>query len=80
MSSSGSEHHLNREDDAPLVIRRNLQRKTNLYVKNFGDDMNESKLCKLFDIYGTITSCKVNEWRNVTLLYCSCDFTLDSER
>jgi hypothetical protein len=42
--------------------------------------MNESKLCKLFDIYGTITSCKVNEWRDVTLLYCSCDFTLDSER
>jgi len=33
---------------------------TNLYVKNFGKDMDESKLCQLFSIYGTITSCKVS--------------------
>jgi hypothetical protein len=32
---------------------------TNLYVKNFGKDMDESKLCQLFSVYGTITSCKV---------------------
>jgi hypothetical protein len=31
----------------------------NLYVKNFGKDIDESKLCQLFSIYGTITSCKV---------------------
>jgi len=60
MSSSDNEHHLDREDDAP-VIRRNLQGKTNLYVKNFGNDMTEYTLCKLFDTYGIITSCKVNK-------------------
>jgi RNA recognition motif-containing protein len=31
----------------------------NLYVKNFGKDIDESKLCQLFSAYGTITSCKV---------------------
>ncbi len=79
MSSSGSEHHSDREDHAP-VIRRNLQQKTSLYFKNFGNDMTEYTLCKLFDRYGIITSCKVNKWRDITLLYYSCDFTLDSER
>ena len=32
---------------------------TNLYVKNFGQDIDESKLCQLFSVYGTITSCKI---------------------
>jgi hypothetical protein len=32
---------------------------TNLYVKNFGQEMNETKLCHLFSTYGIITSCKV---------------------
>ena len=34
---------------------------TNLYVKNFGKEMTESKLCHLFSSYGIITSCKVND-------------------
>ncbi|CAF1069967.1 unnamed protein product [Adineta ricciae] len=32
---------------------------TNLYVKNFGKDFNETKLCQLFSAFGTITSCKI---------------------
>ncbi|CAF0862576.1 unnamed protein product [Rotaria sordida] len=37
---------------------------TNLYVKNFGKDMNETKLCHLFGTYGTITSCKIQTDNN----------------
>lgn len=36
---------------------------TNLYVKNFGKDLDEMKLCQLFSAYGSITSCKVNHFR-----------------
>ncbi|CAF1081268.1 unnamed protein product [Rotaria magnacalcarata] len=32
---------------------------TNLYVKNFGKDINETELCQLFGTYGMITSCKI---------------------
>ncbi|UJR32291.1 hypothetical protein I4U23_019755 [Adineta vaga] len=32
---------------------------TNLYVKNFDQDFNETKLCQLFSAFGTITSCKI---------------------
>lgn len=32
---------------------------TNVYVKNFGDDMDDEKLKSLFDTFGKITSCKV---------------------
>ena len=42
-------------------LRRHVQQKTNLYVKNFDQEMTESDLCKLFSNYGTITSCKVSK-------------------
>lgn len=32
---------------------------TNVYVKNFGEDMDDEKLKKLFEQFGKITSCKV---------------------
>lgn len=41
------------------IMNRKQMNFTNLYVKNFGNDMDESKLCQLFSVYGSITSCKV---------------------
>ena len=60
MSSSGSKNHSDTEDNVP-IINQSLQRKTNLYVKNLGNKMNEYELCKLFATYGTIISCKVSQ-------------------
>jgi polyadenylate-binding protein len=34
---------------------------TNIFVKNFGDQLDEDKLRELFSKHGTITSCKVKE-------------------
>ncbi len=41
------------------TINTNRSNFTNLYVKNFGTDINETKLCQLFAEFGIITSCKV---------------------
>jgi RNA recognition motif-containing protein len=60
MSSSSSEQHSDREDTVPIRTK-NSRRQTNLYVKNFDNEMSERKLCELFATYGTITSCKVSE-------------------
>jgi len=35
------------------------KRFTNVYIKNFPDNMNEDKLREMFEAYGSITSCKV---------------------
>ncbi len=43
------------------TINKKQSNFTNLYVKNFGTDINETKLCQLFSEYGIITSCKVCE-------------------
>ncbi|CAG0914559.1 unnamed protein product [Notodromas monacha] len=32
---------------------------TNVFVKNFGEDLNDEKLAEIFSMYGKITSCKV---------------------
>jgi len=36
---------------------------TNVYVKNFGDALNDDKLRELFETCGPITSCKVNPYK-----------------
>lgn len=59
MPSGKNIYHSDGENDAP-VKHQNFKNKTNLYVKNFGNEMTEKKLYKLFDMYGTITSCIVS--------------------
>lgn len=45
---------------------------TNVYIKNFGDDMDDERLKELFDKYGEFESIK---W----LWWLSCDLELFSE-
>ena len=60
MSSSDSEHDSETEEEIPTSCQYN-EETTNVYVKNFDNDMNERQLCELFTKYGTITSCMVSK-------------------
>lgn len=40
---------------------------TNVFIKNFADQLNEEQLCELFSKHGTVTSCKVSSGRRRTL-------------
>jgi len=40
---------------------------TNVYVKNFGEVLDDDKLRELFDPYGKIISCKVNLLNHVLM-------------
>lgn len=55
------------------MSNKRQENSTNLYIKNFGKDIDESKLCQLFSSYGVITSCKV---RRIKLIYMKVGFLL----
>jgi RNA recognition motif-containing protein len=61
MSSNNDRKYYSDTEDETPISGNNSQRQTNVYVKDFDNRMNESKLCELFAKYGTITSCKVSE-------------------
>lgn len=46
---------------------------TNVYIKNFGDDMDDERLKELFDKYGKMVSlngCYSRHWHHLIQMYC----------
>jgi RNA recognition motif-containing protein len=72
MSSNSDQKYYSNTEDEPPIRCNNLQwqRQTNVYIKHFDNQMDESQLCELFAVYGTITSCKVSEYNLIKNLFC----------
>ena len=57
MSKIDRRYSSNAENDHTSIGRS----ATNLYIKNFGYEIDEGELCQLFKSYGRITSCRVSQ-------------------
>lgn len=57
MSQINSGKYFGRKNN---IRNKPVQQKTNVYIKNFANEMDEKQLCELFSEYGTITNCRVS--------------------